>query len=217
MAGEENSPTKSNSLRSKSPTSNQYFMPGILGRKVGMSRIFQDDGQVIPVSLVSCTPNTVAQVKTADKDGYPAIVLGFEALKKPKKTKKFRFLREFQVEKPENYKVGDAVTVEVFKDITSVKVTGMSKGKGFAGFMKRHHFSSGPGSHGSHHKREPGSIGARSKPGRICKGKRMAGHMGYEKTTVQNIPLMKVDLEKNILAIKGPLPGPRGGLVVIKG
>ena len=182
-----------------------------------MSRIFQDDGQVIPVSLVSCAPNTVVQLKTNDKDGYPAIVLGFEALKKPRKTKKFRFLREFRVEKPEEFKLGDAVTVETFKDIKEVKVSSVSKGKGFAGFMKRHNFASGPGGHGSHHHREPGSIGARSKPGRVCKGKKMAGHMGFEKTTIEHVPLMLVDLSKNILAIKGPLPGPRGGLIVIKG
>jgi large subunit ribosomal protein L3 len=156
------------------------------------------------------------QVKTVDHDGYPAIVLGFNALKKPRKTKKFRALREFKVEKPEEYKVGDSVTVESFKEVKEVSLSGISKGKGFAGFIKRHHFSSGPGSHGSHMKREPGSIGARAKPGRVIKGKRMAGHMGAEKVTRKHVPLMKIDSEKNLLIIKGPVPGPNGGLVMIK-
>lgn len=191
-------------------------MPGILGRKIGMTRIFQDDGHVIPVTLVDCEPSTVTQVKTVEKDGYPAIVLGFDALKKPKKTKKYRFLREFRVEKPEDYKIGDQVTVESFKDIKEVTVIGITKGKGFAGFMKRHHFHSGPGGHGSHHHREPGSIGARSKPGRIHKGKKMAGHMGFNQRTLRNVPLIEINAEKNLLAIKCPVPGPKGTLVTIK-
>lgn len=191
-------------------------MPGILGRKIGMTRIFEDDGRVIPVTLLSCPTQTVAQVKTKDKDGYPAIVLGFEALKKPRKTKKFRFLREFRVEKPEDYKTGDTVTVEQFKDVKEVTVTGISKGKGFAGFIKRHHFSSGPGSHGSHQKRESGSIGARAKPGRVHKGKRMAGRMGNETVTRKGVPLLEIDAEKNLLVIKGAVPGPSGGLIIIK-
>lgn len=191
-------------------------MPGLLGRKIGMTRIFEDDGRVIPVTLLSCPPSKVAHVKTSDKDGYPAIVVGFEALKKPRKTKKFRFLREFRVEKPEDYKTGDSVTVEQFKDVKEVTVTGVSKGKGFAGFIKRHHFSSGPGSHGSHAKREPGSIGARAKPGRVHKGKRMAGHMGNERVTRKRVPLLEVNIEKNLLVLKGAVPGPRGGMIIIK-
>lgn len=191
-------------------------MPGILGKKLGMTRVFQDDGHVIPVTLLACEPSTVTQVKTVDKDGYPAIVLGFSALKKPRKTKKFHFVKEFRVEKPEDYKVGDLVTVEQFKDVKEVVLTATSKGKGFAGFIKRHHFSSGPGSHGSHMKREPGSIGARAKPGRVHKGKRMAGRMGNERTTLQHIPLVEVNSEKNLLVVKGPVPGARGGLILIR-
>lgn len=191
-------------------------MPGILGRKLGMSQIFQDDGRVIPVTLISCPPQSVAQVKTPSRDGYPAIVLGFEALKKPRKTKKYRFLREFPVEKAEDYKIGDTVSIESFKDVKAVTIVGTSKGKGFAGFIKRHHFASGPGGHGSHHKREPGSIGARSKPGRIHKGKKMAGRMGNERVTVKNVELIETNLEKNLLAVKGQVPGPRGGVVVIR-
>lgn len=191
-------------------------MQGILGRKVGMSRIFQDDGRVIPVTLLHCPPSQIVQVKTVESDGYPAIVLGFSALKKPRKTKKFRFLREFKVEKPEDYKIGDEITVESLKEVKEVILTAISKGKGFAGFIKRHHFASGPGSHGSHHKREPGSIGARAKPGRVHKGKRMAGHMGNEMVTLKHIPLIEVNSEKNLLIIKGPVPGPNGGLVEVK-
>lgn len=191
-------------------------MPGILGRKLGMTRVFQDDGHVIPVTIIACNPSQVTQVKTVEKDGYPAIVLGFEALKKPRKTKKFRFLREFRVEKPEDYKIGDSVSVEQFKEIKEVYVSAVSKGKGFAGFMKRHHYGGGPGSHGSHFKREPGSIGARSKPGRIHKGKKMAGHMGFDRVTLQNIPVIQVHPDKNLLVIKGPVPGPKGTLVMIR-
>lgn len=191
-------------------------MPGILGTKLGMTRVFQDDGNVIPVTLLSCPPSTVTQVKTADKDGYPAIVLGFEALKKPRKTKRFRRLKEFHVEKPEEYKIGDQMTVEKLKEVKEVTISGISKGKGFAGFIKRHHYSSGPGSHGSHHKREPGSIGARSKPGRIHKGKKMAGHMGFERKTIKHIPVIQVDIEKNLLVVKGQVPGPCGGIIEIK-
>lgn len=190
-------------------------MPGLLGRKLGMTRIFQDDGSVIPVTLISCPPSTVTQVKTVVTDGYPAIVLGFDALKKPRKTKKYRALREFRVEKPEEYKQGDQITVEKLKEVKDVLVSGISKGKGFAGFMKRHHFAGGPGSHGSHAKREPGSIGARSKPGRIHKGKKMAGHMGFERVTLKHVPLMDVNPEKNLLAVKGQVPGPKGGLIEI--
>ena len=181
-----------------------------------MTRIFQDDGRVIPITVISCPPSKVTQVKTVEKDGYPAIVLGFEPLKKPRKTKKFRYLREFRVEKPEEYKIGDEITVEKFAEVKEVIVKGVSKGKGFAGFIKRHHFSSGPGGHGSHHHREPGSIGARSKPGRIHKGKKMAGHMGFKSVTEENVPLIQVNIEKNTLGIKGPVPGPNGGLIIIR-
>ncbi|MBI2453920.1 50S ribosomal protein L3, partial [Candidatus Peregrinibacteria bacterium] len=125
-------------------------------------------------------------------------------------------LREFHTEKPEQYKIGDSVTVESLKEAKEVTLSATSKGKGFAGFIKRHHFSSGPGSHGSHHKREPGSIGARSKPGRIHKGKKMAGHMGFDRVTRKSVPLVEVNSEKNLLVLKGPVPGPRGALVEIR-
>lgn len=191
-------------------------MSGILGKKIGMTRIFQDDGRVIPITVIQCEPNEITQVKTVEKDGYPAIVLGFQARKKPTKTKKFAFVREFRVDKAEDYKIGDTITVESLKDVKEVTISGISKGKGFAGCIKRHHFSSGPGGHGSHFKREPGSIGARSKPGRIHKGKRMAGHMGNEKITIAAVPLMEIDKEQNALLVKGQVPGPKGGFITIK-
>lgn len=181
-----------------------------------MTRIFEDDGRVIPVTLLSCPPCQVVQVKSSDKDGYPAIVLGFDALKKPRKTKKFRVLKEFDLEAGKELKVGDQISVEMLKEVKEVRLTATSKGKGFAGFIKRHHFHSGPGSHGSHFKREPGSIGARSKPGRVMKGKKMAGHMGFDTVTRTHVPVVKVDTEKNLLAVKGPVPGPNGATVIIR-
>lgn len=191
-------------------------MSGILARKVGMTRIFQEDGTVHPVTVLSCPPSIVTAIKTTDKNGYNAIVLGFDPLKKVKKTKKYKVLKEFRVEKPEEYTVGDEVTVDAFKDTKEVILTSTSKGKGFQGVMKRHNFRSGPGGHGSHAHREGGSIGARSKPGRIHKGKKMAGHMGNEQVTLRYVPLMEVISDKHLLLIKGPVPGPNGGLVIVK-
>lgn len=195
-------------------------MPGILGRKLGMTQIFEDDGKVTPVTLVSCTPNTVTQRKTKEKEKYNAVVLGFEALKKPKKTKKFRMTREFRPDKGaskmEELKQGDMITVESFKDVKEITVTGVSKGKGFQGTIKRWHFASGPGSHGSHFHREPGAVGPRARMGKLHKGKKLAGHMGTETVTLKRVPLISIDVEKNLLAIKGPVPGPNGGLVMIR-
>ncbi|PIQ77406.1 50S ribosomal protein L3 [Candidatus Peregrinibacteria bacterium CG11_big_fil_rev_8_21_14_0_20_46_8] len=191
-------------------------MPGIVGRKAGMTRMYLEDGQAVPVTLISCPPSKITQVKTAEKDGYQAVVLGFEPLKKPKKTKKFRVLREFPLDDGQEYKVDDEVTVETFKEMAKVKITGISKGKGFAGTIKRHNFRSGRASHGSHFHREPGSIGACAKPGRVHKGKKMAGHMGHDQVTRRDIPLMHIDAEKHIIAVKGPVPGPNGALVIIK-
>lgn len=190
-------------------------MPGILGKKIGMTRIIQDDGRVIPLTVVECEPNTVVQVKTVEKDGYPALILGFDALKKPTKNRKFRHLKEFRVQ-DESLKTGDAVNVEQFEIGERVRVTGVSKGKGFQGVMKRHNFAGGPASHGSHFHREPGSIGACARPGRVHKGKRMAGRMGTDTVTLQSVEIVYVDREKNLLGIKGPLCGGNGSLVIIR-
>jgi large subunit ribosomal protein L3 len=192
-------------------------MPGILGTKKGMTRIIQDDGRVIPLTLLQCDPNVITQVKTEEKDGYPAVVLGFTALSKPKKTKKFRYQREFKtIENGEEMKKGDEVKVDIFELGEKVKVTGISKGKGFAGVIKRHNFSRGPETHGSHHHREPGSIGMCTKPGRVLKGKKMPGRMGGDQVSLREVEVVFVDPEKNLLGIKGPLPGANGELIIIR-
>jgi large subunit ribosomal protein L3 len=193
-------------------------MSGILGKKLGMTRIFQDDGRVIPITVVKCDPNEVTQIKTVEKDGYPAIVLGFSKLKKPSKTRKFNHLKEFKIaeEEAENYKKGDQITLENLQETEIVKVTSISKGKGFQGVIKRHNFSRGPESHGSHHHREPGSIGACAKPGRVHKGKKLPGRMGGERTTLSKVKIAYIDPKKNIIGLKGPVPGPNGGLVILR-
>lgn len=191
-------------------------MPGVVARKVGMTRIFQDGGNVVPVTILRAPVMTVTQVKTVESDGYNAVVVGIEPLKKPRKTRKFKVSREFRIDSPDQFKVGDSLTVDWMKDVKEVDITGTSKGKGFAGFMKRWHFGGGPRTHGSHFAREPGSIGARSKPGRIHKGKKMAGHMGSERVTLENIPLLEVNAEDNVILVKGPVPGPNGSIVVVR-
>jgi large subunit ribosomal protein L3 len=193
-------------------------MPGILGKKIGMTRLLQDDGCVIPVTVVQCDDNEITQVKTVDKDGYPAVVVGFSKLRKPTKTKKFRFQREFKVEEAalENYKKGDKVTLENFAETKEVTVNSTSKGKGFQGVIKRYNFSRGPESHGSHHHREPGSIGSCAKPGRVAKGKKLPGRMGNARVTIGKVKVAKIDPIKNIICLKGAVPGPNGGLITIK-
>lgn len=191
-------------------------MPGIIGKKLGMSQVIQDDGRVIPVTYVTCEPNEVVQVKTQQTDGYPAIVLGFDAYKNPSKNKKFKATKEFRVDKPEDYKKGQKVSVDIFKGVEVVTVTAVSKGKGYQGVVKRHHFAGGLETHGSTFHREPGSIGCRAKPGRVNKGKRLPGHMGLEQVTLKNRPLVSVTTDKNVLGIKGCVPGANNSYVYIK-
>ncbi len=191
-------------------------MPGILGKKIGMTRLIQDDGRVIPLTVVQCEPNQVVQVKTEEKDGYPALVLGFEALKKPSKNRKWRHLKEFRISEDESLKTGENVTVELFEVGDKAKITSTSKGKGFQGVIKRHNFSRGPETHGSHHHREPGSIGACARPARVHKGKKMPGRMGGDTKTREGVEVVYVDKEKNLLGIKGPVAGAKGSLVIIR-
>jgi len=194
-------------------------MAGILGKKVGMTRVIADDGGVIPVSVIECSPNEIVQIKTTEKDGYPALVLGFDELKKPKKTHKFRHLAEFRIDANASLekKKGDKISVEEFKEIESVKIIGTSKGKGTAGVIKRHNFSRGPETHGSHHHRQPGSnAGAVTGTGRTPKGKRFPGRMGNDKVTKRNVSLISVDLEKNLVVVKGPIPGSIGSLIRVE-
>lgn len=191
-------------------------MPGIIGKKLGMSQIIQDDGCVIPATFIQCKPNTVVQVKTESSDGYPAIVLGFDAYKNPSKNKKYKTMKEFRVENPDEYKKGQEIDLTQLKDTENVCITSVSKGKGYQGVIKRHGFSGGPETHGSHHHREPGSIGMCAKPGRVKKGHRMAGHMGVQKVTLLNRSVVKLVPEKELIAVKGPVPGARNGYVYIK-
>lgn len=188
-------------------------MIGIIGKKVGMTRVISDDGRVIPVTVLQCTPNKVTQVKTVEKDGYPAVVLGFDALKKPTKNRHFRVKREFKTD--EVIAKDAVVNVEIFTLGDMVRVSGISKGKGFQGVIKRHKFSSGPETHGSHHHREPGSIGCRAKPGRVQKGKKLPGRMGSEMVTVRDIEVIHIDKDDNLIAVKGPVPGAANTIITI--
>lgn len=192
-------------------------MSGIVGKKLGMTRLIKDDGLVVPVTVVECTPNQVTQIKTQEKDGYSAIVLGFDKLKKPSKTKQYRQLKEFKIKEEEegNYKKGDQLTVESLNEIEQVNVSATSKGKGFQGVIKRYNFSRGPETHGSHHHRKPGSVGACASPGRVQKGKKMPGRMGNAKVTIKKVKVAHIDPKKNILCLKGAVPGPNGSTVII--
>ena len=191
-------------------------MPGIIGKKLGMSQVIQDDGRVIPVTYITCTPNEVVQVKTQETDGYPAIVLGFDAYKNASKNKKFKTVKEFRVENSGDYKKGQIVSIDVLKEVQNVTITSVSKGKGFQGVMKRHNFAGGPSSHGSTFHREPGSSGMCAKPGRVIKGKKFPGQMGVDQVTLKNRPVVVVAEAENVVAIKGPLPGAINSYIYIK-
>lgn len=198
-------------------------MKYILGKKVEMTQRFKDDGQVVPVTVVQAGPCVVTQVKTAEKDGYDAVQIGYgDAKKLPKPQKGHlrklgdkRYLREFRIDQPASVKRGDTITVSVFQQGDKVSVTGTSKGRGFQGVVKRHGFHGSPASHG--HKdqlRMPGSIGA-TDAARVFKGTRMAGQMGAQRVTVNVLEIAEVEAEKNLLYIKGAIPGPRTGLVLL--
>ena len=198
---------------------------GLIGRKVGMTQVFEDDGTMVAVSVVAIEPNTVTRLRTPERDGYAAVQLGTHAvsrLTKPvagqlKDLPKVKTLREFRVDALEGYEVGQTVKLdEVFSAGDDVDVTGVSKGKGFAGHIKRHNFRRGPKTHGSDHHREPGSIGPGTTPGRVYKGLRMAGHMGDETVTVKKVRVVRTDPDRNLLLVKGSLPGARGGLILVK-
>lgn len=198
-------------------------MPFILGRKLDMSQHFREDGTVVPVTIVEADPNTVTLVRTAERDGYAAVQLGTDAKKRLYKAEAGHLkdlpalgtLREFRVDATE-LKRGDAVTVEAFAPGTKIDVTGFSKGKGFQGVMKRHHFSGGPATHGQKDQmRMPGSI-ASQRQGPVSKGQRMAGHMGDRRVTVKNLEVVSVDAQQGTMAIKGAVPGARGALLMIQ-
>ncbi len=197
----------------------------MIGRKIGMARIFNESGHAQAVTAIEAGPCVVTQVKTVAKEGYDAVQFGFgeaRRLKSPqlghlKGLGQLRFLREFPTAEMTEVKVGDRVDVGLFKAGDMVNITGVSKGKGFAGVVKRHHFAGGPKTHGqSDRHRAPGSIGATTTPGRVFKGMRMAGHMGNRRVTVRNLEVVEADPERNLLLVKGAVPGARNGLLLIR-
>lgn len=193
-----------------------------------MTQVFTDDGTVIPVTVVEAGPVTVVQKKTVEKDGYNAIQVGFGDVSERKLNKPLkghfdkaeveykRFLREFRVDNVEDYEIGQEIKVDVFEDGDKVDVTGRSKGKGTQGVIKRHNFGRGPESHGSKYHRGGGARSAAAYPGRVFKGRKGPGRMGNERVTVQNLEIVKVDADRNLLLIKGAVPGPKGGLLIIR-
>ena len=200
----------------------------ILGRKLGMTQVWDEDDNVVPVTVIQAGPCTISQVKTKATDGYEAVQIGFGEIK-PKRVNKplaghfktqgvepMRYLREVRVEDASEYKTGDQVTVEIFADSKAVDVTGTSKGKGFQGTIKRWNFSRGPMTHGCRNQRKPGSIGQCAYPARVRKGLHMAGHMGNERVTVKNLKLVRVDAEQNLLLVKGAVPGGKNALVQVR-
>ena len=199
----------------------------IIGRKVGMTQIFDENGTVIPVTVIEAGPCSVVQVKTVETDGYDAVQLGFGDVKevkvnKPTKghfakasVKPTKHLREFRLEDVSNIKVGDEIKVDTFEAGETVDIQGITKGKGFQGVIKRHGQHRGPMGHGSMYHRRPGSMGPTSTPGRVFKGKKLPGHMGVETVTIQNLVIVRVDSDKNAILVKGSLPGNKGSILKI--
>ena len=199
----------------------------LLGRKVGMTQIFDENGRTIPVTVIEAGPCTVVQLKTKDSDGYEAVQLGFGDVNEKKVTKPAKghftkvnvtpkkHLREFRLDEI-SYNLGDELKADIFAKGEAVDITGISKGKGFQGVIKRHGLSRGPMGHGSMYHRRPGSMGPTSSPGRVFKGKKLPGHMGVEQVTIQNLEIIKVDLDKNVILVKGSVPGNKGTILKIK-
>ena len=198
---------------------------GLIGRKLGVTQVFQGDGTMVAVSVLAIEPNTVTRLRTAERDGYTAVQLGTDESKKLSKPEagqlkdlpKVATIREFRVDSLDGFEVGQRLAItDLFTDGDLVDVTGVSKGKGFAGHIKRHNFHRGPKTHGSDHHREPGSIGPGTTPGRVYKGLKMAGHMGDERATIKKVRVVRADADRNLLLVKGSLPGARGSLILVK-
>ncbi len=201
---------------------------GMIGRKLGMTRIFGDDGTVVPVSVIEATPNSITRLRTPEQDGYAALQLGAGTARRVTKPVAGQFkdlakdlqkpaaVREFRVDAVEGYEVGQSVDVSLFEPGELVDVTGVSKGHGFTGTVARHNFQRGPKTHGSNNYRAPGSIGAGTTPGRVFKGTRMGGHMGDERVTVKKLKVVRVDADRNLILVKGAVPGARNGLLLIQ-
>ena len=202
-------------------------MKGILGRKLGMTEVFDQDGKLIPVTVVEVAPNVVTQIKTKETDGYDAIQLGFDTKREKLATKASigitnkanttpkRFFKEIRGVNTDDYTLGEEITADIFTRGEMVDVTGTTKGKGFQGVIKRHGQQRGPMGHGSHYHRRPGSMGT-MRPMRVFKGKKLPGHMGTLTVTIQNLEIVKVDTENNVILVKGNIPGPKKSLVIIK-
>jgi len=201
---------------------------GLIGKKIGMTRLFDEDGRMIPVTVLECGPCPVTQIKNQDTDGYTAVQLGFGNDRKPKRTPKAvqghldksgttpqRVLREFRVDDASDIELGQEISVDVFEGVDKVKVTGQTKGRGFTGVMKRYKFGGGKDTHGSHHHRRAGTIGMCATPSRVHKGHPMPGRYGNDRVTVKNLEIVRVDKENNLLLVKGAVPGARNGFVLV--
>ena len=197
---------------------------GVIGKKVGMTSVFAEDGTMVPVSVVAVEPNTVTGLRTTERDGYVAVQLGAHKPRRMTKPREGQLkgltpvkdVREFRLEDASDYQVGQTLDVSLFADGETVDVSGVSKGRGFSGTIKRHNFRRGPETHGSDSHRQPGSIGAGTYPGKVLKGTGMAGRMGNDTITVKKATIVKADTERNVLLVKGPLPGARNALIVIR-
>ena len=199
-------------------------MKGILGEKLGMTQIFTEDGRALPVTVIKAGPCSVVQVKTAESDGYAAVQLGYAQRGGATKPMQGHFAKAgveptryvVELRTDEAYETGQEIKVDIFAPGERADVVGVSKGKGFAGHIKRHNFARGPKTHGSDHHREPGSIGPGTTPGRVYKGVKMAGHMGDEQATIKKLRVVRADTDRNLLLVKGSLPGARGSLILVK-
>jgi large subunit ribosomal protein L3 len=201
---------------------------GLIGRKLGMTRVFGEDGTVVPVSVIEATPNTVTRLRTPEQDGYAALQLGAGVAKRLSKPAAGQFkdlereqqkparVREFRVDAVDGYELGQALDVSLFEVGELVDVTGVSRGKGFAGTIARHNFKRGPKTHGSNNYRQPGSVGAGTTPGRVFKGTRMGGHMGDQQVTVRKLRIEKIDAERNLLLVRGAVPGARNAVLLVR-
>lgn len=199
---------------------------GLIGKKLGMTQVFDETGLAHPVTVIECGPNVVSQIKTADKDGYEAVQLGFQLdkrLNEPEKGHRkasgfmSKYLREVAADDVREFEIGQVLKADVFSAGERVDIVGISKGRGFQGTVKRHGFSGGPRTHGqSDRLRAPGSIGSSATPGRVFKGMKMSGRMGNDRVTVQNLVVMRVDTERNLLLVKGSVPGANNGVVIVK-
>lgn len=201
---------------------------GLIGKKVRMTQLFRDDGEVVPLTAIVLGPCMVTQVRTPEKDGYSAIQLGFQPITKKRGVCKpmaghfqranvapQKYVKEFRLNSVADYQVGQQLNADLFKEGDRVNVTGFSKGRGFAGVVKRHHFKGGKGSHGSMFHRAPGSVGASAYPHHVMKGRKLPGHMGCDRVTVRNLEIVKIDAESNLVYIRGAVPGAKNGLLFV--